>query len=280
MDGHLFFHKKEKKRIMHFLSFFQISKSYVEAMSTSELQRCYAVHRKRFPPFWKPLSKHQGTARLQVIACCYLFLFPDYHTQLQTARVHVRNDYFYDYTQTADYRGDDAILVFRHPQEGYLFTVPEILEILHGNLSNSDADYDVQYNICTIRKFFQLPRNPYTGLPFSKSEMEQIISQLLLFVAIHDPSFSTPYYEVFLYLAHYPEIFQHCLPSSKTTYQITQFLETFMNNHGLVFRDRYQLKPQFKLCENLSQWEPSSISAKQKKSRKIELFLRELIAHY
>jgi len=243
-------------------------------MSATDLKRCYDVHQKRPSGIWKPLSRHLTTARLQVIACCYLFLFPDYRVQLQTARVHVRNDYFYDYTQTADYRGDDAVLVFHRPEEGYLFTIPEILEILHNNLSNSDADYDVQYNICTIRKFFQLPRNPYTGLSFSKLEMEQIISQLLLYVALHDPQLSTPYHEVFLYLAHYPEIFQHCLPSSKTAYQITQFLEMFMNKHGIVFRDQYKLKPQFQMCENLSQWESSSPSlSKRKKTWNIATLL-------
>ncbi|NDB86345.1 MAG: hypothetical protein EB127_27155, partial [Alphaproteobacteria bacterium] len=86
---------------------------------------------------------------------------------------------------------------------GYLFTVNEILSIIHANLSHSDAVLEVTFMICSILKSFHLPVNPYTGKSFSIQEMKQILGQLLYASVMTEGGIThVRYPEVFLYFCH------------------------------------------------------------------------------
>lgn len=250
--------------MVDFYEFLQISKPLVEPMNSGDIQKCWINHRtsSSAPPGRSKLPRNLWNAKLLLLGMCYRHIYPRFYEQKKSKTI-LLNQHFLDYeTETKGYRGTDEILVWNDVKSnGYLFTVHEILSMIHVNLSHSDAVLETTFMICSILKSFHLPVNPYTGKSFSIQEMKQILGQLLYASVMTEGAIThIRHPEVFQYFCHMQRIHEEC-PSQEKRYETTKYLEKFFSQHSLVFKEKYKILTRPKTCENESKW-TSSISRK------------------
>lgn len=221
---------------MDFREFCRIMRDIFQTLSRTQLQ-------KIFP--------HQRTKQLELQKSihCYLMIF---HNSLQHfATLKPINEYFLDLETPTTPLPPHTIIVPHDSQTSYVFTIDDIINIFHTNLSQSTVEYNHTYKLCTLTRSFCPPRNAYTGLPFTIAQVKWILTQMALYNETH-------------HLKRFPEVqtfvmfldkFYDKIQGIDSDYDMTEHIIDFFDQHSLMFVQKYgRVQSSSELCYNNSHW--------------------------
>jgi len=189
-------------------------------------------------------SKAKKNADIEAVVLCYRQIFNEkiLHQRLKYSLV---NDTFTDF-QTQVRLHDPGTIIVTEGTQSYAFTPEEIVDIMHGNLDSSTAEYEPQFGICTLTKTFSLPKNPWTQKIFSKAQMKNILSQMII-------------QRKTKLLLKFPEVMVFALTYEKFNYLKNMFdmsgdiIDVF-KQHGLRYEEKIWYDTVKKFCQNGSKW--------------------------
>lgn len=177
---------------------------------------------------------------LLVLVQCYQKIFTDNPIVSDCI-----NEHLLDFESINTHDATKLIFLKNTKGESFCFTLEELFQIFHNDLSKSVLDYEPYYKLFTITKTFRLPRHPYSGQTFSLDEILQILNNMVL---SQDRLPALEYVEIYLFLAHARSLYSSC--QGKSNYEMTTILDDFYQSKGLSYIQKYNAKAK----ENLSRW--------------------------
>lgn len=194
---------------------------------------------------------------------------------LQSLHIQCENETCLDFeTLTSTQLWKDMIIV-KSSQNTFCFTIDEILKMMHQDLSTSEAGYFETramgrlHSLCTLRKGFRLPTHPYSGKPWTLSELDQIIGQLFLKTTNFQLLQSYP--EVIVFLKHYQEFYSQSQSLNRD--QMISKIQTLFEKYGLVFHQDFTPNSVTKDCVNRSLWKWKTVPKNLKTSLQLWQFI-------
>jgi hypothetical protein len=211
-------------------------------------------------PIVKTLSKKQlatfskgANAEIEASIRCYRQIVGE-KKRLQRRTSALVNQTFTDFETQVNLSDPDTIVVADGAQ-CYAFTAEEIVDVMHGNLDSSTAEYEPGSGICTLTKTFSLPKNPWTQKLFCEAQIRDILGQIIV-------------QRKTKHLLKYPEVAMFAMSYAAFDYKNNAFnmsgdiIDVF-KRHGLQYQEKIWYDSVKKFCQNGSKWILSSPGKKK-----------------
>lgn len=142
------------------------------------------------------------------------------------------NKYLLDFETKIDMIPSDKqiITITSNKEDRYCFSLNEVMECFHADLSRHNIEVNEEYNISSLIKNYRQPYHPYCNRPFDKNEIRQIICG----IAYHKISYNYIIYpEIYIFFRYFEFILNAI--KNKSVYDTTYWLDEFFTKNNLYF---------------------------------------------